>query len=286
MTEEYRDLQHLDNEESDHHQLREVPPPARSFLRRLCSGPSLLLLSLVLSLLLLVVVFVIRSQNSQLQVELLALRKTVNNFTLNTKDEVKVLISQGGTVNRKLKNLESQLWKQEQSMNEDHSSLLLHMKHVVSDLRSLNCQLANLQGNGTQRGACCPVNWVEFEGSCYWFSRSGKSWHEAQKYCVLEDAYLAVVTSWEEQNFIQHHAGSANTWMGLTDEPGHWKWVDGTDYETGFKNWRPEQPDNWYGHGLGGGEDCAHFTDNGRWNDDVCQRPYRWVCETKLDKAS
>ena len=51
------------------------------------------------------------------------------------------------------------------------------------------------------------------------------------------------------------------------------------------RNWRPEQPDDWYGHGLGGGEDCAHFTDDGRWNDDVCQRPYRWVCETERDAA-
>lgn len=53
-----------------------------------------------------------------------------------------------------------------------------------------------------------------------------------------------------------------------------------------FRNWRPEQPDDWYGHGLGGGEDCAHFTEDGGWNDDVCQRPYRWVCETQRDRDS
>lgn len=52
------------------------------------------------------------------------------------------------------------------------------------------------------------------------------------------------------------------------------------------RNWRPLQPDDWYGHGLGGGEDCAHFTPDGRWNDDVCQRPYRWVCETELNTTS
>lgn len=54
-----------------------------------------------------------------------------------------------------------------------------------------------------------------------------------------------------------------------------------------FRNWKPLQPDNWYGHGLGGGEDCAHFSeDDGRWNDDVCQRLYRWICETELGKGS
>lgn len=51
------------------------------------------------------------------------------------------------------------------------------------------------------------------------------------------------------------------------------------------RNWKPEQPDNWFGHGLGGGEDCAHITVDGPWNDDVCRRPYRWVCETELDKT-
>lgn len=80
--------------------------------------------------------------------------------------------------------------------------------------------------------------------------------------------------------------GSVVTWIGLTDQNGPWRWVDGTDYEKGFTHWAPKQPDNWYGHGLGGGEDCAHFTSDGRWNDDVCQRPYRWVCEMKLAKDS
>ncbi|XP_057571369.1 asialoglycoprotein receptor 1 isoform X3 [Hippopotamus amphibius kiboko] len=261
------------------------PPPPKSFFRRLCSGRSLLLISVGLSLLLLVVVCLIGSQNSKLQEELRGLRETFSNLTVSTEAKVKALSVQGGNVGRKMKFLESQLEKQQQDLNEDHSSLLLQVKQFVSDLRSLSCQMAVLQGNGSERN-CCPVNWMDYEGSCYWFSHSGKPWPEAEKYCQLENAHLVVVGSWEEQKFIQHHMGPANTWMGLTDQNGPWKWVDGTDYESGFKNWRPEQPDDWYGHGLGGGEDCAHFTDDGRWNDDVCQRPYRWICETQRDRGS
>ncbi|XP_075415224.1 asialoglycoprotein receptor 1-like isoform X2 [Tenrec ecaudatus] len=246
MIKEYQDLQHLDNEEIDPHQ---------------------------------------RGKDSQLQKELRALGETFSNFTKSTESEVQALSSHGSTVGRKMSNLESQVLKQQQAMSEDHSNLMLHVRNFVSDLRSLSCQIAVLQGNGTEK-PCCPVNWVEREGSCYWFSRSGSSWHEAQEYCKLENAHLVVVTSLEEQNFIKHHTGSINTWMGLTDEHGPWKWVDGTDYESGFKKWMPEQPDNWYGHGLGGGEDCAHFTANGDWNDDVCLRPYRWVCEMALNKGS
>lgn len=284
MTKEYQDLQHLDNEEDDH-QIRQGPPPPQPLFQRLCSGPRLLLLSLGLSLLLLVVVCVIGSQNSKLQEELQVLRETFSNFTVSTEAKVKDLRTQGGSVGRKMKSLESQLEKQQQDLSEEHSSLLLHVKTFVSDLRSLNCQLAILQGNGTEKN-CCPVNWVEYEGSCYWFSRTAKSWPEAEKYCQLENGHLVVIGSWEEQKFVQHHIGSMNTWMGLTDENGPWRWVDGTDYEKGFKNWRPEQPDDWFGHGLGGGEDCAHFTSDGRWNDEVCRRSYRWVCETMLDRDS
>ncbi|KAF6298042.1 asialoglycoprotein receptor 1 [Rhinolophus ferrumequinum] len=255
MTKQYQDLQHLDNEENDH-QLRGGPPPPQPLVQRLCSGPRLLLLSLGLSLLLLVVVCVIGSQNSKLQEELRSLRETFSNFTVSTEAEVKELRTQGGGVGRKMKSLESQLEKQQQDLSE-----------------------------GSEKN-CCPVNWLEYEGSCYWFSRTGKPWPEAEKYCQLENGHLVVVGSREEQKFVQHHMGPGNMWIGLTDQNGPWRWVDGTDYETGFKNWRPEQPDDWYGHGLGGGEDCAHFTDDGRWNDDVCRRPYRWACETELNRAS
>lgn len=49
---------------------------------------------------------------------------------------------------------------------------------------------------GTQ---CCPINWLEYEGSCYWFSRSGKTWADADRYCRLESAHLVVINSREEQ---------------------------------------------------------------------------------------
>ncbi|XP_037349341.1 asialoglycoprotein receptor 1-like [Talpa occidentalis] len=283
MTKEYQDLQHLD--EDNDHQLRKVPAPPQPLLRRLCSGPRLLLLSLGLSVLLLVVVCVIGAQNSKLKEEMEVLRETISNFTETTEVKVKDLNVQGENVGRKMKSLESQVERQQHDLKEDHASLLLHVKQFLFDLRGLSCQMAVLQGNGSEK-ACCPVNWVEYEGSCYWFSRSGKAWPEADNYCRLENAHLVVIGSMEEQKFVQHHTGPVNTWIGLTDQNGPWRWVDGSDYEKGFKNWRPDQPDDWHGHGLGGGEDCAHFTDDGRWNDDFCQRPYRWVCETGLDSTS
>ncbi|XP_006863554.1 PREDICTED: asialoglycoprotein receptor 1-like [Chrysochloris asiatica] len=252
---------------------------------RFCSGSYLYLFSLGLSLLLFVIICVIGSQISKLRWDLMTLRTMSLNFTSNMTDEIKALKIEAQSLKDKVTTLENKLDTQMQELKADYSSMFPAVQQLVKDLKSLSCHMAALKSNGSQN-TCCPINWMEHEDSCYWFSRSGKSWHEAQKYCQLKNAQLVVVTSQEEQDFIQSHTSSMNHWIGLTDENGPWTWVDGTDYQTGFKNWRPEQPDNWYGHGLGGGEDCAHFTDNGRWNDDVCQRPYRWVCETKLNGTS
>ncbi|XP_073874527.1 C-type lectin domain family 10 member A isoform X2 [Macaca fascicularis] len=179
---------------------------------------------------------------------------------------------------------EVEVIKQEQQAV--HSEMLLRVQRLMQDLNKLTCQVATLKNNASTERTCCPVNWVEHQDSCYWFSRSGMPWAEAEKHCQLENAHLVVINSREEQNFVQEHLSFAYTWMGLSDREGAWKWVDGTDYETGFQNWKPGQPDDWQGHGLGGGEDCAHFHPDGRWNDDVCQRPYYWVCEAGLTQAS
>ncbi|XP_031790216.1 C-type lectin domain family 10 member A [Piliocolobus tephrosceles] len=179
---------------------------------------------------------------------------------------------------------EVEVIKQEQQAV--HSEMLLRVQRLMQDLNKLTCQVATLKNNASTESTCCPINWVEHQDSCYWFSRSGMPWAEAEKHCQLENAHLVVINSREEQNFVQEHLNFAYTWMGLSDREGVWKWVDGTDYEAGFQNWKPGQPDDWQGHGLGGGEDCAHFHPDGRWNDDVCQKPYYWVCEAGLTQAS
>ncbi|KAM8954790.1 C-type lectin domain family 10 member A-like [Lycaon pictus] len=319
MSMQYEKFQHLESEKQSQGSREGLPPPL-PFLHQLCSGPRPLLFSLGLSLLLLVGICVIGSQNSQFQRDLATLRATFSNLTSNNVAavaEVQALKAQGGllqemvtslksevenhkqdlqaarSLNDKVFFLESKLEKELQELQAGHSDTVLRVQQLAKDLKALSCQMATLQNNGS-RNTCCAPNWLEYEGSCYWFSRSGKSWPEADKYCQLESAHLVVVNSREEQTFVQEHIGSSYTWMGLSDPEGIWKWVDGTDYETNFKwlwssllrNWKPGQPDDWHGHGLGGGEDCAHFHPDGKWNDDACQRSYRWVCEAGLGSAS
>ncbi|XP_013836756.1 asialoglycoprotein receptor 2 isoform X5 [Sus scrofa] len=238
-------------------------------------------------------------RGTQLQMELQTLKETFSNFSSSLLMEMLTLSTRGGSAGDKVTSLEAKMEKQQQDLKADHATLRLHLKHFPRDVRTLTCRLVFLQSNGTE---CCPVNWVDYEGSCYWFSRSGKAWAEAEKYCQLENAHLVVINSREEQvtpsssprreetsgprtlggwKFIAQRTNPFQTWIGLTDSDGSWKWVDGTDYGNGYKNWGALQPDDWQGHELGGSEDCVEIQGDGRWNDDFCQQVKRWVCEMK-----
>lgn len=294
MEKDSQDIQQLDSEENVHqfsgneeqgphaqNPRTENPfwkgqPPSQPFPHGLCSRFHLSLLALGFNILLLVVICVISSQSIQLQAELQTLKETFSNFSSSTLMEFRALGSHGGNTDGKLTSLGDELVKQQQDLKADHSVLLLHVKHFPLDLRSLTCQLAFLQSNGTE---CCPINWVEHGDSCYWFSRAGMTWPEAAQYCQLENAHLVVINSWEEQKFIVQHTGSFHIWIGLTDRDGSWKWVDGTEYRSNYKNWAITQPNNWQGHEVGGSEDCAEILSDGRWNDNFCLQVNRWACE-------
>ncbi|XP_004475297.2 asialoglycoprotein receptor 2 [Dasypus novemcinctus] len=301
MEKDLQDAQQLDSEENGrqlgggegrraHAQSRgrgapfwkESPPP-QSLLQCLCSRLSFSLLTLGLSATLLVGVCVIGSQSTQLQGELRTLKEAFSNFSSSTMREVRALNSQVSGTDDKATSLETKLEKKQQDLQADHATLLLHLKHFPVDLRILTCQMVFIQSNGTE---CCPISWMEHGNSCYWFSRAGKTWAEAEKYCQLEDAHLVVINSREEQKFVLQHTTPFQTWMGLTGRDGSWKWVDGTDYRNSYSNWATSQRDDGRGHELGGSEDCAVLRPDGRWSEDFCQQVHRWVCETRRNTTA
>ncbi|XP_048221809.1 asialoglycoprotein receptor 2 [Perognathus longimembris pacificus] len=296
MDKDFQDLQQLDLEETDHqfsggeepgihgqNRKKESPfwkgqLPSQTLPQCLCSSLHLSLLALSLNVLLLVAVCVIGSQSIQLREELQALKETFSNFSSGTLREVLALGSHGGSTSDKLTSLEAQLEEHHQDIKADHATLLLHLKHFPTDLGALTCHMVYLQSNGTK---CCPVNWVRHGGSCYWFSRAGMNWREAEAYCRLENAHLVVINSWDEQKFIMQHTSPFHIWIGLSDMEGPWRWVDGTNYEHSYQNWAIAQPDNWQGHEVGASEDCVEVLSNGLWNDNFCAEVNRWACEMK-----
>lgn len=46
---------------------------------------------------------------------------------------------------------------------------------------------------------CCPLGWVHFQSSCYFFSTNTRSWSESVKNCSSMGAHLVVINSEEEQ---------------------------------------------------------------------------------------
>ncbi|KAM4749443.1 C-type lectin domain family 10 member A-like [Rhinophrynus dorsalis] len=128
----------------------------------------------------------------------------------------------------------------------------------------------------------CPQSWSQFSLSCYYVSKISNSWDESKKVCEGLNSHLVVINSEDEQDYVTGIAKRQYTWIGLSDENGPWKWVDGTLYDSNVKFWIPGQPDDYTGHGLGGGEDCAHLHGNGQWNDDHCSRKYRYMCEKEI----
>ncbi|XP_073479582.1 asialoglycoprotein receptor 1-like [Aquarana catesbeiana] len=161
------------------------------------------------------------------------------------------------------------------------STLQSTVNRALNTLRRLSDQVKKLQVNGSV-DFTCPSGWSTFQSSCYFFPLAGKAWSESKKFCEDKDAHLLVINTEAEQNFVFGISKGKYTWIGLTDVSGDWKWVDGTDYNSTPKNWVPGQPDEYYGHGLGGGEDCAHLHRDGRWNDDHCSRAYNYICEMDM----
>uniref|UniRef100_H3A5A3 C-type lectin domain-containing protein n=1 Tax=Latimeria chalumnae TaxID=7897 RepID=H3A5A3_LATCH len=128
----------------------------------------------------------------------------------------------------------------------------------------------------------CPRDWLYFGGSCYFFSNNAMTWVSSKENCTSLGAHLVVITSKEEQIFIQEQLVVQKLkvvyWIGLNDMTmeGNWQWVDGTAYKEHLF-WIRGQPDNT------NEEDCA--TIGGwpgfkslMWNDDNCGVGVNRIC--------
>ncbi|XP_073480472.1 C-type lectin domain family 10 member A-like [Aquarana catesbeiana] len=143
-----------------------------------------------------------------------------------------------------------------------------------------------LQKTKSSSNPLCSEGWNHYGLSCYYFSSDKKTWNASKKDCEDKEAHLVVINGKEEMNFLKNSLrGIANKqffWVGLTDADGTWRWVDGTPYDITPKFWRNSQPDDWKGHGLGGGEDCGMLWHEYDWNDGHCSEKIKYICEKKM----
>ncbi|XP_015999540.2 C-type lectin domain family 17, member A isoform X2 [Rousettus aegyptiacus] len=154
---------------------------------------------------------------------------------------------------------------------------LAGLKKDIDRIRAdTNQSLVELRGLLDRTGVTCPEGWLLFEGKCYYFSASTKSWDEARKFCQENYSHLVIISSIAEQNFVSKaHRSPRVHWLGLSDRDheGEWKWLDGSPITLSF--WDPEEPNNIYD------EDCASMNKGGTWNDLSCNKATYWICERK-----
>ncbi|KAM9445812.1 asialoglycoprotein receptor 1 isoform 2-T2 [Clarias gariepinus] len=166
------------------------------------------------------------------------------------------------------------------SLQSQSQDFLTKVDHIQNAVTQLKCRFKNFENNGTEQ-QCCPLDWKLFFTHCYYFSDDGKPWNDARDACVDMKSELLILKNKAEKDFILKNIRPLFYWLGLSDErTGEWEWLDGTPYQMDKREWMPGQPDNWKLHGLGGGEDCAHFHRDGRYNDDHCSRTYRFICKS------
>lgn len=110
----------------------------------------------------------------------------------------------------------------------------------------------------------CHSKWEYFQGSCYFFTSSHKTWSDAMKYCRDKGADLIKVTSAEENNFITR--SGKTWWLALRRDAiqnNIFKWNDGS--LPTFTDWGNGEPNN-----HANMEECAEILDTGKWNDIAC----------------
>ncbi|KAL0961808.1 hypothetical protein UPYG_G00331960 [Umbra pygmaea] len=163
-----------------------------------------------------------------------------------------------------------------------------------NQFESLKTQHSNLSERLTEHlKACkrCAEGWVFNEKKCYFFSTDLMKWTQSRDRCVSMGGHLVIITSQEEQTFLDSHTEGMTHWIGLNDmkTEGRWLWVDNTPLsQTGVEFWfkrsdGKSEPDNWSEQDSSG-EDCAALG-NGYigthvWLDASCE-----ICSTHLGVA-
>ncbi|XP_032218199.1 myosin light chain kinase, smooth muscle [Nematostella vectensis] len=83
----------------------------------------------------------------------------------------------------------------------------------------------------------CKQGWYYYNGKCYHYSSFEETWTQGQRYCLDQDADLAIINDREENEFIRTIAKckGGSGFIGLKGGNGNWKWID--DSYPRYTNW-------------------------------------------------
>ncbi|XP_057308188.1 C-type lectin domain family 4 member F-like [Hydractinia symbiolongicarpus] len=109
------------------------------------------------------------------------------------------------------------------------------------------------------------LSYTRYNDSMYVFSRTKKTWLDAERYCISVNGHLASILSADENAFLK-------TQMNNRRDESEFKWSDGSSVT--YKNWDAGEPNNLRN------EDCASMLKSGLWNDLFCSSKEEYfVCK-------
>ncbi|XP_038235199.1 C-type lectin domain family 17, member A isoform X2 [Dermochelys coriacea] len=155
-----------------------------------------------------------------------------------------------------------------------HRSVSGELASVKQFRGKMQEQISALQKRVDSVCGHCPSGWAWFQRTCYYFSESTKTWHEAKQFCLDTGAQLVIINTKQEQAFmVKSRTTSRVYWLGLSDQKmeNQWLWVDGSPLNLSF--WSTGEPND------SSNEDCGTMATDGRWNDINCYMTDYWICE-------
>ncbi|XP_077326162.1 CD209 antigen-like protein C isoform X2 [Lithobates pipiens] len=167
-------------------------------------------------------------------------------------------------------------------LNNDAEMLKKEVDYLKNIVKECTSQFeSKLEQHKNETKPSCESGWLEFDGHCYFFSDFQLNWMSAQMMCLNRESHLVIITSQEEQKFLNQHINKSKYWIGLTDErtEGTFQWVDGTllNPSSSYKFWNNNEPNNFENK-----EDCAEVSIAEKWNDSPCDKTQYAICEKRL----
>lgn len=237
------------------------------------------LIPALVSTLVLILIIAFGANSAGLSSRLSSLDESVSNLSLSLSSAHDNNKESGRDLQRLKFSVESN--RDQISSVAESLTAMAEVESLSKTVALLKCALDRIIHNRTELSGCCPLQWEEFESSCFFFSKAALSWNDARDWCHAHRSQLLILNTDKDWDFVHGHSLGGFFWVGLTDEGGKWEWVNGTPYTVERRRWRPGQPDDWRDHGLGeGGEDCAHLHSDGRLNDMHCSARLRFICHS------
>ncbi|XP_076033569.1 lymphocyte antigen 75-like isoform X2 [Oratosquilla oratoria] len=121
--------------------------------------------------------------------------------------------------------------------------------------------------------------WEDVQGHCYKSKYPADGFNDALVQCALDDAYLVVIDSVAENQFVFDvaHGDYESVWIGLTEEThaGEWSWVYPQDPNSNYTNWSPDASMDMDGFGAA----AISKYEEGKWSSEKISEELNYVCE-------